>query len=188
MAPFCNLFMERPSHIKNNHESSRHYELSRALARCRGWAPIFCWIAYSQRHGWEIFYVGRRKSGEIGGLSEGMSYTYNAYSISLTLSCTANAADIWSEYTGINEFSKKLIPWLLVCNEWVNVVVVPFNDATPSVSELHTLVTWKTNAMPQALECSVDFSQQSTDASVVVDWWHLTCRSHVIIGLQWYSR
>jgi len=86
--------------------------------------------------------------------------------------------------TGTNKFSEKLVPRLLIGNERVDVAAACFDDAAPSPSELDALVTWETNTVPQALECSVDFRQQATDTSVVVDRRHLTRRRHIVVGLQ----
>jgi len=86
--------------------------------------------------------------------------------------------------TGTDELSDKLVPRLFVCSERVDVAAACFDDAAPSLSELDALVTRKTDAVPQALECSVDFSQQTTNTSVVVDGGHLTRRRHVVVGLQ----
>ena len=90
--------------------------------------------------------------------------------------------------TCINEFSKKLIPWLFICRERVGVAPARFHDASPTLSELDTLITREADTVPQAFECGVDLSEQATDASVMVDRGHLTGRRHVVIRLQRYTR
>jgi len=86
--------------------------------------------------------------------------------------------------TGVNEFCEKLVPRVFVGRERVDVAAACFQDASPPLSELDALVAWKRDAVPQALERGVDFGQQATDASVVVDRRHLARRRHVVVRLQ----